>query len=402
MNALAFAWRGLVRQPARAGLGILGVAAVGALLFDMLLLSEGLVLSMRDLLERVGFDVRVRATMALPGSGPSIADAGRLTAAIAALPEVGEAVALGLGYAEIDRTGGRRPLAVDFVGADTSRRRVWTVTAGRDIADGHDTRGGELLVNQNVAARLGATLGDIIQLRASCTHQTSALPKATFRLVGIAEFPFDTARQMTAATTFADFGIACGAPGSADADMILVASAEGGDADTTRDAIARLRPDLNPMTNEQMVGLVQQSGLSYFRQISAVLMTVTMSFGMLIITVILTVSVNQRMAEIAALRALGFSQRRVVLDVLCESALLVGLGGLLALPLGAGLAVWLDAILKRMPGLPVKLHFFVFEPQALAIHVSLLVATAVIAALYPMWLVARLPIATTLRNEVIS
>ena len=61
-----------------------------------------------------------------------------------------------------------------------------------------------------------------------------------------------------------------------------------------------------------------------------------------------------------------------------------------------------DAILKRMPGLPVKLHFFVFEPQALAIHVSLLVATAVIAALYPMWLVARLPIATTLRNEVIS
>ena len=78
MSALAFAWRGLVRQPARAGLGILGVAAVGALLFDMLLLSEGLVLSMRDLLERVGFDVRVRATMALPGSGPSIADAGRL------------------------------------------------------------------------------------------------------------------------------------------------------------------------------------------------------------------------------------------------------------------------------------------------------------------------------------
>ena len=66
------------------------------------------------------------------------------------------------------------------------------------------------------------------------------------------------------------------------------------------------------------------------------------------------------------------------------------------------LAVWLDGILRRMPGLPVELHFFVFEPPALAIHLSLLVTTAVIAALYPMWLVARLPIATTLRNEVIS
>jgi putative ABC transport system permease protein len=401
MNALAFAWRSLIRQPARAGLGILGVAAVGALLFDMLLLSEGLVRSMRDLLERVGFDVRVRATMALPGSGPSIANAGHLAATIAALPEVDEAVAMGIGYAEIDRGSARRPLAVDFVGADTSRRRVWTISAGRDIADA-GAGGAELLVNRNVAAQIGVTLGNVVQLRASCTHQTSALPQATFRLVGIADFPFDTARQMTVATTFADFGAACGAPGSVDADMILVASAERSDPDTTRDAIARLRPDLNPMTNEQVVGLVQQSGLSYFRQISAVLMTVTLSFGMLLITVLLTVSVNQRLGEIAALRALGFSQRRVVLDVLCESALIVGLGGVLALPLGAALAVWLDGILRRMPGLPMGLHFFVFQPQALTIHLLLLVATAVIAALYPMWLVAQLPIATTLRNEVIS
>ena len=60
MNALGFAWRSLVRQPARAALGILGVAAVGALLFDMLLLSQGLVVSMRDLLDRSGFDIRVR------------------------------------------------------------------------------------------------------------------------------------------------------------------------------------------------------------------------------------------------------------------------------------------------------------------------------------------------------
>ena len=48
MNAVGFAWRSLVRQPARAALGVLGVAAVGALLFDMLMLSNGLVLSMRN------------------------------------------------------------------------------------------------------------------------------------------------------------------------------------------------------------------------------------------------------------------------------------------------------------------------------------------------------------------
>ena len=52
LRALHFAWRNSVRQPGRTVLGVLGVAAVGALLFDMLLLSHGLVLSFRDLLDR--------------------------------------------------------------------------------------------------------------------------------------------------------------------------------------------------------------------------------------------------------------------------------------------------------------------------------------------------------------
>jgi putative ABC transport system permease protein len=133
-----------------------------------------------------------------------------------------------------------------------------------------------------------------------------------------------------------------------------------------------------------------------------VLVTVTLSFAFLLITVLLTVSVNQRLGEIAALRALGFSRRRVVADVICESGLIVGIGGAMALPLGMALARWLDRILKVMPGIPVELHFFVFEPRAVVVHVALLVATAILAALYPMRIVARLPIAATLRNEVIS
>jgi putative ABC transport system permease protein len=166
--------------------------------------------------------------------------------------------------------------------------------------------------------------------------------------------------------------------------------------------VSRLRPDLHVMTNQQVVGRLQQAGFSYFQQISTVLATVTLAFGLLLITVLLTVSVNQRLGEIAALRALGFSQRRVLADVLSESALLVGAGGILALPLGALLAGWLDRILKTMPGIPVELHFFVFQPRALVIQVTLLVATAILAALYPMRIVARLPIAATLRNEVVS
>jgi len=42
MTPIAFAWKSLTRQRARTVLGLIGIAIVGALLFDMLLLSRGL------------------------------------------------------------------------------------------------------------------------------------------------------------------------------------------------------------------------------------------------------------------------------------------------------------------------------------------------------------------------
>ena len=119
-------------------------------------------------------------------------------------------------------------------------------------------------------------------------------------------------------------------------------------------------------------------------------------------TTLLTVSVNQRLGEVAALRALGFSRRRIIADLIAESAVLVGGRGLLAIPLGLLLAAGLDSILRQMPGLPARLHFFVFEPRALALHLGFLALGVLLAAAYPVLLAARLPIAATLRKESVS
>lgn len=401
MNALAFAWRSLVRQPARAVLGIVGVAAVCALLFDMLLLSRGLVLSMQDLLDRVGFGVRVTATQALPGSGPRIRDASRTAAAIAALPDVDEAVPFRLGDAEVESGGRGGPLFVSFFGADTSGRRPWTIVEGHDLA-GRGAPTGQVILNRRLADRLNRRPGGTVMVRASCGGGPSALPPVAMEVVGIATFPFDDPLQMSAASTLGDAARVCGDEGQDEADLLLVALTPAADADSVGAAIHRLRPDVHAVTNEEVVARLQRAEFSYFRQISAVLTAVTLSFACLLITVLLTVSVNQRLWEIAALRALGLSQRRLVADVLCESALIIGIGGALALPIGMALALGLDRILKAMPGIPTDLHFFVFQPGAVAVHAVMLVATALVAALYPMWIVARLPIAATLRREVVS
>lgn len=400
MNVLAFAWRSLIRQPARAALGIVGVAAVGALLFDMLLLSRGLVLSMQGLLEQAGFAIRVTATQALPGSGPRIPGASQVAAALAALPEVAEAVPLVFGDAEVMPADRARPLSIAFFAADASTRRPWTIVEGRDLSGAGLT--GQVLLNRRLADLVGKRPGETVTLRASCGAGPSAVPPIVLEVAGIATFPFDDPAQMTAASTPRDAARACGREYVDEADLLLVALSPRGDPDQVREAIRRMRPDLHALTNDDVVARLQQAEFSYFRQISTVLVAVTLSFGVLLITVLLTVSVNQRLGEIAALRALGFSQRRVVADVLCEAALIIGSGGVLALPIGMALARGLDRILKAMPGVPADLHFFVFQPRAVAVHAALLVATAGLAAVYPMWVVARLPIAATLRREVVS
>jgi len=411
MSPLAFALRGLLRQRGRTILGIAGIAATGALLIDMLMLSRGLVVSMEQLLSGVGFDIRVSATQATPLTGPPITNVEETVVTLASLPQVEDVVPLRIGDAHVDVGG--RSREVRLIGADvearplrgfgTGRRslgggrRPWTLLDGRDIDSRGSTDGPRLLINRNFAQGLSLRPGSTVALRGACTHDSS-VPPVVFHVTGIVEFPFDQARQLTAITNLEEFARTCGDSEPDEADMLMIASRQG-DSSAAVEAIRRVRSDLAAVTNEELVARFQQVEFSYFRQISFVLATITMFFGLLLITVLLSVSTNQRLGEIAALRALGFSQKRMASDVLWRSALLVGAGGLVALPVGLALSIWLDELLQTMPGIPANLRFFVLEPRALIIYAALLAVTMAVAAVYPMWIVARLPIVSTLRAD---
>jgi ABC-type lipoprotein release transport system permease subunit len=394
----------VVRQPARTALAILGVAAVGALLFDMLLLSRGLVLSFRELLDRAGFDVRVVATDAPPFTGPRITNATRVAGSIAALPEVESVLQLRVRDAAITPgTAGEeegRSRRVEFIGADPRARSLWTIIEGRDLPDTPDA-GPSLVVNGNLAGRLRLRPGSTLTLTGRC-GDSQALPPVRFNVVGIADFPFESLTGESVAGTLEDVGRLCADEAEDRAEMLLVRSRPEAGADATARAIRAAVPGLHVVTNEEIVEQFSRVEFSYFRQISAVLATVTLFFGFLLITVLLTVSVNQRLGEIAALRAVGLSRARVTAGVLWESMMLVGTGGVLAVPLGLALSIWLDGILRSMPDVPADLRFFVFEPRALAIYGVLLGTASIAAAAYPMRIVAVLPIASTLRREVVS
>jgi putative ABC transport system permease protein len=398
MRALAFAWRSLLRRRGRSALGILGIAAAGALMFDMLLLSRGLLLSVRELLDAFGFDVRVFASEGLPQSRVPIDSALETARALASLPEVASAVPLQFGEAEIAAER-EQPSDVAVFAVGSTTKRIWTIVDGRDLSD-KDGDALSAVVNQRLAERLKTGPGGSIELRGRCSS-ASVLPPVTVRVAGVASFPFEAGTQLTMASRFELLDRLC-ERSAGEADLILVASSPESGPDAAVEAIRKARPDLFAFSNDEVIERFERVGFSYFRQISAALSLVTMSFGIVLITVLLTVSVNQRVGEIAALRAIGFSRRRMAADVLWESALLVGIGGLVAVPLGFLLSIWLDTILRSLPGVPATLHFFVFEPRALWLHAALLAAVALGAATYPVWLVTRLPIAATLRREFVS
>ena len=400
MSALNLAWRTVRRYRAQTILAIAGVAVIGALLFDMLLLSRGLLLSFADLLERAGYDVRIVGGGGMALRMP-IPDSAAIADLVRRLPETGPVALVRILPARLAARDGKPSASVALIGVSGAAAGVWTIVRGVDL----DRAAGEacpMIVGRSLAARLGIGPGDQVRINAEQAGVTSALPAMTCRIVGLGQFTFGGAGDESVATTLDALHRASGEDRAGDADLILAASRPEAGSAALVSAIQRARPGLAVYSNDEVVEQFNRNGFAYFRQISLVLSSLTMVFAFLLVATLLTVSVNQRLGEIAALRAIGIGRRRIAAMLLWESSLLVGVGGLLALPLGELLALGLDRILRQMPALPEQLHFFVFEPRALVIHAAVLVVTAVTAAAYPIWITTRMPIAATLRREVVG
>jgi putative ABC transport system permease protein len=400
VTAFALAWRTARRYRARAVLAVVGVAVIGALNFDMLMLSRGLLLSFATMINSTGYDIRVAGASSLPLSRSPLTDATALMNQAAALPEV-EAVALIRTANAAIAVPGTPGQGAELIGStDPEGLGIWKQTSGADLTAAPDGATASAVVSRPLAERLKLAPGATMSLRVRIADSLSAMPPVTLRVAGIAEFPFESQQAGIVATTMEGFKAAHGGVLSDEASFMFARSRPSAGPEAAAEAINRLRTDIHAFSNEQVIANFGKNAFTYFRQISVVLSTTTAAFSMLLVATLLTVSVNQRLGEVAALRALGISRRRIASTLLWEAALLVGLGGLLALPLGELLAMVLDRILRRMPGLPSGLHFFIFEQSALVLHVAVLAVTAVVAAMYPVWLAVNLPITETLRQEV--
>ena len=116
----------------------------------------------------------------------------------------------------------------------------------------------------------------------------------------------------------------------------------------------------------------------------------------------MSISVNERAGEISVMRAIGVRRGTIVSQILLEGTALGVTGTVLGLGLGLLTARYLEGILSSFPGLPAGVRFFPFDAQDALQALGLLAACTAVAAVYPAWRAASLPIVESLRREAVA
>jgi putative ABC transport system permease protein len=395
-NALSLGWRTLVRRPRRLILFVAGVTVAAAVLLDMVMLAAGLQRSLLDLLEATGYQLRVVPKGLLPfESGAAIRDSDSLADLISQDPRVSEAIPL-WGQTLYVTSGDESspPLATFAYGAPIGTQPALRVRQGRTIE-----RPGEIIVDRSVADHFGITIGDSLSVGLDPDPAAGSFRRRRrMQVTGLSDFLFAPEGSATTAIPIRDLWEMSGTS-NRPAAILLVRVVKDDDAFTVaRDYRGKL-PNVDVYALPEIVEAAGDR-LTYFQQLSLVLGTVSLGVAFLLVATLLTLSVNERWGEIAALRALGVTRGRMLIQVSWQGLIISTAGTLVGLAVGLVVARYLDRILTSFPGLPVNVSFFVLEARDAFASVGLLVATGLLAGLYPAWRAASVNISLVLREEI--
>jgi putative ABC transport system permease protein len=395
MRGVAWGLRSLLRQPLRTALSLAGIAVAAAMLLDMVMLSGGIDKSFTDLLLGRGFQMRLTPKGTLPfDTEATMAGASGIVAALRRDPAVAAAGAV-LGTSLYGDTADSTVTLFGY-GIEPEAQSLYQMTSGRDLAPG-DTTG--VVLSEPAARLLRATVGDTVTLVGRLDPQvvTAAVGR---RLIvrGMVRWLYDYRGQPSVGTVLPVMQRLARRNAEDRASIILVKAREDGQVPELAESLRARFPQVEVNSVADLAAHFRER-LVYFRQLSYILGSMSLIVAVLLIATLLTITVNERLGEIATLRAIGVSRGTVVGQVLAEGTSLTVVGATLGILLGLVTAEYLDAILTSFPGLPAAFSFFVPRAGTLGFAAVVLLVTGSLAGLYPAWLASRTPIAATLRAE---
>jgi len=386
----------LRRHGPRTVLAVLGVAVAAAMLLCMVMLSAGLRESFRELLLARGFQLRLSPRGTLPfDTEATIPGASAIARELRALPDVVVVSTVLGGQLHVER--GEGSVTAFALGVDPAAQGDYELLSGRDALASD-----ALVVNDAFLAATGARVGDTLEVAAGYNPQLRSY-SGERRLVvsGRARFLYLSAEQSAGALPIATLQTMTGRARDDEASLFMVRLKEGADVEAARRWIQANILRVDAISTAEAMQRVDER-LSYFRQLGFILGAVSLIVGFLLVTTIVTVSVNERVGEIAVMRAMGVSRMHVVQQILLEGLVMSMAGAVIGLGLGLVTARYLDAILSAFPGLPAAIDFFLFQPRSAWTALGLLVAVGIAAGIYPSWRAATLPIATALHEEAVA
>jgi len=402
---LTLALASLLRHRARTTLAVLGVAVSAALLLDMVMLATGMRESFRELLLTSGFQLRVTPKGTLPFDTEATIDhAGDVLAALRADARIDRVSAIAGGQLHVLATPQRHaanegaPLTTTFaLGVDPAVQGDYELQRGADI-----TAPDRLVASETFLRVANVRVGDTLDVAASFDPQLRTYGGRRRLVVsGVARFLFAPAADPVVAVPLAELQAMRGDEGRDRVSAFMARVRDDAAVEPVRRDIERTIPRVTAVSTTTALVQVERR-LSYFRQLAFILGAVSLAIGFLLVATLVTVSVNERVGEIAVLRAVGVSRRHVVEQIVAEGLALSVTGAALGLALGVVTARYLNTILSDFPGLPAAFAFFVFRAGAAWRALGLLVLAGVVAGVYPAWRAASLPISTTLREEAVG
>ena len=375
---------------------MLGVAVAAAMLLDMVMLATGMRESFRQLLLSRGFEIRLAPKGTLPfDTDATIPGVNAITATLRSNPDIRE-ISPVLG-ASIHIHVGNRDVSGSSLGVDPAVQGDYELLSGSDpvTADA-------IVLNDYFLQRLGARIGDTINVATGYDPQTRTYSgQRKLVITGRVKFIYGATEQSGSAMRRETLEAMRGEATRDRASLFMVRVREGADAERVRDWIETQVPNVTAISIATAIAQVD-ARLSYFRQLAVILGSVSLFVGFLLVTTLVTVSVNERAGEIAVMRAIGVSKAHVIQQIVVEGVAISVAGAILGLGLGLVTARYLNMILSAFPGLPMAIDFFLFQPVAAWSALGLLILSGIGAGVYPAWRAASLPIAESLRREAIA
>jgi putative ABC transport system permease protein len=386
----------LIRHRSRTLLAVLGVAIAAAMLLDMVMLATGMRESFRELLLSRGFEVRLAPKGTLPfDTDATIPGVKSVTAVLRTNPDIREISPVTGGSIHIQ--AGDRDVSSPVLGIDPSVQGDYVSSSGRDVKSAD-----AIAVNDYLLGKLGARIGDTVNVASGYDPQTRTYTgQRKLVITGPVKFIYGAKDQAGAAMRRETLEAMSGSEKRDRASLFMIRVRKGADAERVRDWIETQLPNVTAISVATAIAQVDQR-LSYFRQLAFILGAVSLFVGFLLVTTLVTVSVNERAGEIAVMRAIGVSKTHVVQQIVIEGVAISVAGAILGLGLGLVTARYLNTILSSFPGLPMAIDFFLFQPRAAWSALSLLIASGIASGVYPAWRAASLPIAESLRREAIA